>query len=260
MAHESGSASSSHAGSTPPSTDLSRPGDSERATPPERQVRASFTDSTVRVYQAYSRTIAAPAAQCNNFASSPGFKLGRMTWIKPSFCWMAYRAGYSFKDANQERILAVDLKRECFDRILESAVLAHDQSDASTNAARTSNNDTHHHAIKGTRPDSNNRRNASQVVVQWDPERDLLLNRLTYRSIQIGLRGDVAAAYARGEYIERIADVTELFREVHRLGVREGRAEEAARLLPAEEEYPVAPAVRSALRMDAPLAGEVVAS
>ncbi|CAI5983254.1 unnamed protein product [Closterium sp. NIES-64] len=98
------------------------------------------------------------------------------------------------------------------------------------------------------------------VVVQWDPERDLLLNRLNYRSIQIGLRGDVAAAYARGEYIERIADVTELFREVHRLGVREGRVEEAARLLPAEAEFPVAPAVRSALRMDAPLAGEAAAS
>ncbi|CAI7872046.1 unnamed protein product [Closterium sp. NIES-53] len=260
MAHENGSASSSHAGSTPPSTALSPSGATERASRPERQIRASFTESTVRVYQAYSHTIAAPAAESNIFASSPGFKPGRMTWIKPSFCWMAYRAGYSFKDANQERILAVDLKRECFDSILESAVLAKDQSDASTNEARTSNNDTPHHAIKGTRPDSNNRRNASQVVVQWDPERDLLLNRLNYRSIQIGLRGDVAAAYARGEYIERIADVTELFREVHRLGVREGRVEEAARLLPAEAEYPVAPAVRAALRMDAPLAGEAVPS
>ncbi|CAI5970812.1 unnamed protein product [Closterium sp. NIES-65] len=145
MAHENGSASSSHAGSTPPSTALSPSGAaSERASPLERQIRASFTDST--------------------------------------------------------------------------------------------------------------------VVVQWDPERDLLLNRLNYRSIQIGLRGDVAAAYARGEYIERIADVTELFREVHRLGVREGRVEEAARLLPAEAEFPVAPAVRSALRMDAPLAGEAAAS
>ncbi|CAI5517888.1 unnamed protein product [Closterium sp. Naga37s-1] len=201
MAHENGSASSSHAGSTPPSTALSPSGAaSERASPLERQIRASFTDSAVRVYQAYSHTIAAPAAETK------------------------------------------------------------DQSDASTNEARTSNNDTHHHAIKGTRPDSNNRRNASQVVVQWDPERDLLLNRLNYRSIQIGLRGDVAAAYARGEYIERIADVTELFREVHRLGVREGRVEEAARLLPAEAEFPVAPAVRSALRMDAPLAGEAAAS
>ncbi|CAI5490446.1 unnamed protein product [Closterium sp. Naga37s-1] len=144
MAHENGSASSSHAGSTPPSTALSPSGATERANRPERQIRASFTEST--------------------------------------------------------------------------------------------------------------------VVVQWDPERDLLLNRLNYRSIQIGLRGDVAAAYARGEYIERIADVTELFREVHRLGVREGRVEEAERLLPAEAEYPVAPAVRAALRMDAPLAGEAVPS
>ncbi|GJP59533.1 hypothetical protein CLOP_g12438 [Closterium sp. NIES-67] len=220
---------------------------------PERQIRASFTESTVRVYQAYSRSIAAPASQCNHFASSPGFKLGRMTWIKPSFCWMAYRAGYSLKDAGQERILAIDLKRECFDRILESAVLAKNQGDASSSANR-SHNETH--CNEGNRPDNRNSmnpRNSSQVVVQWDPERDVLLNRLPYRSIQIGLRGDAASAYARGEYIARIADVTDVFREVQRLAVREGKVEDALRLLPAEEEYPVeSRSVRSALHMDAP--------
>ncbi len=35
-----------------------------------------------------------------------------MTWIKPSFLWMMYRAGWGYKDAGQSRILAIDITRE----------------------------------------------------------------------------------------------------------------------------------------------------
>lgn len=35
----------------------------------------------------------------------------RMTWIKPSFLWMMYRAGWGFKDKGQRRVLAIDISR-----------------------------------------------------------------------------------------------------------------------------------------------------
>ena len=38
-----------------------------------------------------------------------------MTWIKPSFLWMMYRAGWGYKDDNQRRILAIDLDRADFE-------------------------------------------------------------------------------------------------------------------------------------------------
>ena len=199
----------------------------------ERQIRAFYTDSTVRVYQAYRRSIADPAVASNRLSASPDFKLTRMTWIKPSFCWMAYRAGYSYKDG-QEAILAIDLKRDGFDWLLDQAVLAKNQ-DSSPN---------------GREHGDNSRRPTNGVVVQWDPERGVQLNRLDYRSIQIGLRGQATAAYSDGDIVAEITDVTDLFQQVHRLALIEGKVDEAELLLPRETEYPVKASVRAALRMD----------
>lgn len=50
---------------------------------PERQIRALFTPRTVTVYQAYAPEIADRALAAGTFV--PPFRLGRMTWIKPSF-------------------------------------------------------------------------------------------------------------------------------------------------------------------------------
>src|SRR5262245_19372278 len=71
---------------------------------PERQIRASYTDTTIRVYQAYPEVIADTALKHGTFVSPP-FSMNRMTWIKPSFLWMMYRAGWGFKDDGQRRIL-----------------------------------------------------------------------------------------------------------------------------------------------------------
>ena len=54
----------------------------------ERQIRAVYTKDTVRVYQAYGRNIAEEAVKKGTFGEN--FKMGRMTWIKPSFLWMMY--------------------------------------------------------------------------------------------------------------------------------------------------------------------------
>jgi hypothetical protein len=67
-----------------------------------RQVRASFTDRSITVYQAYSPQIADAAVGAQTFVAP--FKRERMTWIKPSFLWMMYRSGWA-TTPGQERIL-----------------------------------------------------------------------------------------------------------------------------------------------------------
>ncbi len=74
-------------------------------------IRADYDEETITVYQAYNRTIASAAVAEQKLNASPGFRTTRMTWIKPSWAWMLYRAGYSYKDPGQERILALKMKR-----------------------------------------------------------------------------------------------------------------------------------------------------
>lgn len=80
---------------------------------PQHQIRALYDERTIRVYQAYSDEIADSAIAHGSFVSPP-FKMDRMTWIKPSFLWMMYCAGWGFKDADQRRILAIDISHEGF--------------------------------------------------------------------------------------------------------------------------------------------------
>lgn len=57
---------------------------------PYRQIRALYDDETITVYQAYCSSIALAAVEHQKLNASPDFKLGRMTWIKPSWCWMMF--------------------------------------------------------------------------------------------------------------------------------------------------------------------------
>ncbi len=77
-----------------------------------RAVRALYTESAITVYQAYPDAIADAALAAGTFV--PPFKRERMTWIKPSFRWMAYRCGWARKP-DQERVLAVEITREGFE-------------------------------------------------------------------------------------------------------------------------------------------------
>ncbi|WP_454855208.1 DUF4291 family protein [Promicromonospora soli] len=69
---------------------------------PKRQVRAVYDADTITVYQAYPPEIADAAVRAGRFV--PPFKRERMTWVKPSFCWMMYRCGWATKPG-QERVL-----------------------------------------------------------------------------------------------------------------------------------------------------------
>ncbi|KAM0343860.1 hypothetical protein ACHAPU_008129 [Fusarium lateritium] len=162
---------------------------------PYRQIRAHYNDNTITVYQAYKESIAKAAVNTQKLNASTDFKAGRMTWIKPSWAWMMYRSGYSFKDPGQSRILALRMKHEHFISLLEQGVLSS-------------------HVQK--RDSNGNREKSTEVRIQWDPERAPRLEVLPYRSIQIGIPGSLSEQWAN-EWIAEIEDVTDKARELKRI-------------------------------------------
>ncbi|WP_370423395.1 DUF4291 domain-containing protein [Streptomyces sp. QH1-20] len=193
---------------------------------PSHRIRALHTDSTVTVYQAYSPVIGVPAVRDGRFPAA--WKRDRMTWIKPSFLWMMYRCGWGAKEG-QETVLAVEITREGFEWALRHAALSHYE--------------------RGVHPDRDTWRRElrrAPTRVQWDPERDLRLAALPYRSLQLGLSGEAARRYA-DEWTVAITDVTPLAHEVHAL-VRGGDLETASRLLPEERPYPAGDELLAHLR------------
>ncbi|MBD5523591.1 MAG: DUF4291 domain-containing protein [Lachnospiraceae bacterium] len=181
----------------------------------DKEIRAFYTDNTIRVYQAYNRFIANEAVKKGTFGK--GFKLDRMTWIKPSFLWMMYRCGWGTKE-NQEHILAVDIKREAFDFIVQKAVISAYSDKIGISYAEWKEQ------IK-----------ESDIRCQWDPERDMFGHPLEYRSIQLGLRGAAVQKYVN-EWIAGITDITDYVKD---LKEQKDCGIDISSLLPKEEVYNV---------------------
>ncbi|MFF7454168.1 DUF4291 domain-containing protein [Kitasatospora sp. NPDC008115] len=185
---------------------------------PGYRVRALHTATTVTVYQAYGPEIGPAAARDGRFPAQ--WKRDRMTWIKPSFLWMMYRCGWATKEG-QETVLAVEIDRAGFAWALEHACLAGYRRGLHPDRA------TWQRLLK-----------RAPARVQWDPERDLHLRPLPYRSLQLGLTGEAARRYA-DEWTVSITDVTPLVRRIHG-HLRDGETDAARLLLPDERPYPVA--------------------
>jgi hypothetical protein len=180
------------------------------------------------VYQAYQDVIADAALKNQRFVSR--FSLGRMTWNKPSFLWLMERSGWGTK-SNQERILAVRTSRHGFDQALSLGVLTHFEEKGN-----------------GTSANWQQAMAESQVHIQWDTERSLRGAKLEHRAIQIGISRSLIEEYV-SEWVEKITDLTPLVAKLRQLH-REGRYDEARRLLPAEQVYPVEQATAQRLDMD----------
>ncbi|WP_262055992.1 DUF4291 domain-containing protein [Streptomyces sp. STR69] len=183
---------------------------------PQHRIRAAYSESTVTVYQAYSPEIGLPAVRDGRFPAA--WKRDRMTWIKPSFLWMMYRCGWGTK-AGQETVLAVEISRDGFDWALSHACLSS--------------------YVRGLHPDRatwQRQLKRAPTRVQWDPERDLHLQPLPHRSLQLGLSGVAVRRYA-DEWTVAIRDVAPLAHDVHAL-VNCGELASAMRLLPQELPYP----------------------
>jgi len=183
---------------------------------PYRQVRAVYDEESITVYQAFAAEISVPAVRAGTFAHAP-FGLDRMTWIKPSFLWMMYRSGWATKPG-QEHVLSVRIRRDGFEKALSRAVLSHFEPETYPD-----------HATWETL------KTASPVRVQWDPERDLTLQQLPWRSLQLGLSGSIVREYVH-DWVIGIDDITDRVREIHE-AVRLGQVDAARAALPQERPY-----------------------
>ncbi|NUR02683.1 MAG: DUF4291 domain-containing protein [Streptomyces sp.] len=202
---------------------------------PQRAIRAVHAESTVTLYQAYPPEIGGPAVREGRFPAA--WKRDRMTWIKPSFLWMMYRCGWGAK-AGQETVLAVEISRGGFEWALRHACLSSYEPRVHADRAAWQR------ALK-----------TAPARVQWDPERDLRLQPLPYRSLQLGLSGEAVRRYA-DEWTVAISDVTPLARQI-RAYVSGGDLDSATRLLPQERPYPAADELLAQLR---PSAGQRTAA
>ncbi|WUU43828.1 DUF4291 domain-containing protein [Streptomyces sp. NBC_00659] len=130
---------------------------------------------------------------------------------------MMYRSNWG-TSTGQETVLAVEIDRDGFDWALRHACLSS--------------------YVRGLHPDRSTwQRDLKHAPsrVQWDPERDLNLRPLPYRSLQLGLSGTTSSRYA-DEWTVSISDVTPLAREIRAL-VSRGDPDLAAQLLPQEKPY-----------------------
>ena len=179
---------------------------------PFRQIRASFDEDSLTVYQAYRGAIADAALAAGRFVEP--FSRTRMTWIKPSFLWMMYRCGWATKPG-QERVLAIRISRSGFEEALASSCLSHFDPTVYKD----------HQAWEKAK-------SASPVRIQWDPERDTHLQPLSHRSVQIGIGPQMVGRYV-DEWIVDIADITTTV-----AGLR-AQAEVDVEALPCERPYPL---------------------
>ena len=136
-----------------------------------RHITAQFDDATMIVYQAYCPQIGEFAIKSGYFGD--GFGYGRMSWIKPNFLWMMYRSDWG-RASNQEVVLAIRLRRQFFDELLQQAV------PSSFDARLYGSEDEWQAAVK-----------KSEVRVQFDPDHLPGGEKLERRAIQLGLRGSV---------------------------------------------------------------------
>ncbi|WP_207893730.1 DUF4291 domain-containing protein [Tenacibaculum sp. M341] len=181
----------------------------------QQEIRADFDSKTITVYQAYNKKIALPAIKNNRFEAP--FSFTRMTWIKPSYLWLMERSNWGTK-SNQEYILGIKIKRDCWEKALAMGVL--------TDPDKT---------VYKSGLEWEEKFKQAKVHIQWDPERSLKGGKLQNRTIQVGISRFLIEEY-NNDWIEEIVDVTPLTKKINQL-LKEGKYKEAKRLIPKERVY-----------------------
>jgi hypothetical protein len=151
----------------------------------------------ILVYQAFNDRIADFAIKHQKFGG-PDYSFNRMTWIKPNFLWMMYRSGWSEKDINQSRILAIEMTFEGFEELLNEGVL------------------TSYDNSLGDEQIWREKLNNSQVRIQWDPDHDYKGDKLNRRAVQIGIKNEALQNF-NDEFITSIEDITNFVKEQKKL-------------------------------------------
>ncbi len=152
-----------------------------------RHILAQFDADSIYVYQAYRPSIARFAVEHQRFGGD--FSFSRMSWIKPNFLWMMYRAGWATKEG-QEHILAIRLRRTFFDELLRLAV------PSTFDPRRFATREAWQAAVA-----------SSEVRLQWDPDHDPSGKPLERRAVQLGLREGALRRYGEQALLS-IEDIT----------------------------------------------------
>jgi hypothetical protein len=173
-------------------------------------IMANYDDQSIIVYQAYNSNIANALLECQNFHDQrcidAGYSLTRMTWIKTNFLWMMYRSGWAHKP-NQQRILAIRIKRSGFEEILENVL----------QVEGSSRNLVGKDEWKG--PEQPIRK----VILQWDPDHEPDGEKIRERrAMQLGLRDEMLMKFSK-EFILSVSDVTDFVLEQYDRCVVKGR-------------------------------------
>ncbi|WP_196893461.1 DUF4291 domain-containing protein [Aureivirga marina] len=158
-----------------------------------KYIIGEFDKESITVYQAFNKKIANYAVANQKFGGNH-YSFSRMTWIKPNFMWMMYRSGWANKP-NQERILALKVKRKGFEEILLQAVKS-----------------SYDEKIFGTQENWKEKLLNSTVRLQWDPDHSPTGEKLERKAIQLGLKGEILKKFNE-EWIVSIYDITEFVKK-----------------------------------------------
>lgn len=158
-----------------------------------KHIIGQLRNENIIVYQAFNPNISKWAIENQKFGGNH-YKFTRMSWIKPNFLWMMYRAGWAKKE-HQQNILAIEISKTNFETLLEEAV-----------------HSSYIEEVYQTRENWNAKLRTSQVRLQWDPDHNPHGEKIERRAIQIGIKGDLLEKFGK-EWIISIEDITEFAHE-----------------------------------------------
>lgn len=161
-----------------------------------RHIVGQTTKGNIIVYQAFNPNIAKWAVAHQKFGGSH-YKFTRMSWIKPNFLWMMYRAGWAMKE-HEQHILAIEISKNNFETLLTEGV-----------------HSSYIEKIYSTPENWKSEMGKAQVRIQWDPDHHPNGEKLERRAIQIGIKGELLQKFAT-EWIISIEDITAFVREQKR--------------------------------------------
>jgi hypothetical protein len=168
----------------------------ERLPKTGRQIIGCKEEENIIVYQAFNSAIA-NYAEANQRFGGNAYSFNRMSWIKPGFLWMMYRAGWACKE-QQENILKITLPIIHFKTILQQATFSSFNSE-----------------VYATQENWKTELDKTSVRLQWDPDHDPYGNKQERKAIQIGMKGEVLKKFC-SEWIVKIEDITDFVKEEYK--------------------------------------------
>jgi hypothetical protein len=162
-----------------------------------KQIIGRREGENIIVYQAFNPNIAEYAVKHQQFGGDH-YSFNRMSWIKPGFLWMMYRAGWASKE-HQQQILAITLPLEHFKAILREATIS-----------------SYDAALFATQQLWKKELEQTEVRLQWDPDHDPFGNKQERKAIQLGMKGNILKKFCT-EWIVKLEDITPFVKEQYEL-------------------------------------------